>query len=492
MTNYLIRRLLLIPVTLFAIILVNFAILNLAPGDPSTRVNLAATGEATRSADAETQGADPYLQFREHYGLTLPILFNTWPSISKTELSKAVARLATGQEEMSVQDFHRLRTLWGDRSKYLIAPLVEIAHDPKTTFEEKKIIAYLLVRGAIRQGKVGPKLSETEKKNNRSIATNNAFLERVKVKANDSPQEVDDKLAKLTLWMQENASWTMPRYDFWDKAVVFFNETRFFRYLNRVIHLDFGSLRNDTNKTVISEVAKRLKYSLTLAVIPMLVTFILCQGFGMLMAVKQNQWIDIGLNIVFLILFAIPVFVVAPFLIEKVALHHTLPLTSIAIPHSGFHSQNEIYYSFTSLQRLGDITLHIFLPLIAIMYGTLAVQSRLSRTAVLEVLRQDYIRTARAKGLPTRFILFKHVGRNAAITIVTSLAASLGVILGGALIVETVFEINGFGRFFYDAIINRDYNVVLFSAFAGSLLTLVGYLIADLAYLFLDPRVSLE
>ena len=136
--------------------------------------------------------------------------------------------------------------------------------------------------------------------------------------------------------------------------------------------------------------------------------------------------------------------------------------------------------------------LHIFLPLIAIKYGTLAVQARLARTAFLEVLRQDHVRTARAKGLTTLQILTKHVGRNGSITILTSLAASLGIVLGGSLIVETLFEINGFGRFFYEAILNRDYNVVLFSAFAGSCLTLIGFLIADISYTLLDPRVSLE
>ena len=141
---------------------------------------------------------------------------------------------------------------------------------------------------------------------------------------------------------------------------------------------------------------------------------------------------------------------------------------------------------------MGDILLHIFLPLIAIKYGTLAVQARLARTAFLEVLRQDHVRTARAKGLSSLAILIKHVGRIGSIKIVTSFAASLGVVLGGSLIVETIFEINGFGKFFYEAILNRDYNVVLFSAFAGSFLTLIGFLIADISYTFLDPRVSLE
>ena len=126
------------------------------------------------------------------------------------------------------------------------------------------------------------------------------------------------------------------------------------------------------------------------------------------------------------------------------------------------------------------------------MYGSLASSARLSRTAVLETLRQDYVRTARAKGLSTPVVLMKHVGRNAAITIVTSLAGSLGIVLGGSLIVETLFEIHGFGKFFYDAVVNRDYNVIMFSAIAGSFLSLVGYLVADIAYTVLDPRVTLE
>lgn len=210
------------------------------------------------------------------------------------------------------------------------------------------------------------------------------------------------------------------------------------------------------------------------------------------MAVKHNQWFDHSLNVIFLILYAIPIFVVAPFLIEKIALHHYIPFTNIPIPISGFTSPETIYNNMTSNQRLFDIIIHIFLPIVAIIYGTLAIQSRLSRTAALEVLRQDYVRTARAKGVPTATLLIKHVGRNASITIVTSLAASLGVVLGGALIVETLFGINGFGRFFYEAILNRDYNVILFSAFAGSFLGLIGYLLADIAYTFLDPRVTLD
>ncbi len=491
MTNYLIRRLFLLPVTLFAIILVNFVILNLVPGDPVTVTDRSATGDLTRSADMPgNMEENQHLLFREHYGLTLPILFNTWWNLSEEKLRKALSQLAKEGEEMSVQNYHKLKTLWGDRARFIMPLLLLEAQTPSNPFFIRKIAANLFIRGGTQQGYVGPTLSDKQKQINREVAASNSHLNSLRASDRDSLENLEQKITQLTTWFSTQTD--TYRKTNWEKVKTFFFETRFFRYLSRVTLLDFGTLRNDSNKSVISEVAMRIKYSLTLAVIPMLITFCLCQVFGMMMAYYQNKWPDFTLNIFFLILFAIPIFVVAPFLIEKVALHHTVPFTNIPIPFSGFHSSEQTYRNLTSIKRVADVSLHLFLPLIAIMYGTVAVQARLSRTAFLEVLRQDYIRTAYAKGLPLKTILIKHVGRNGAITIVTSLAASLGIILGGSLIVETVFEINGFGRFFYQAILNRDYNVVLFSAFAGSLLTLVGYIVADVSYTLLDPRVALD
>ncbi len=493
MTAYLIRRLLLLPVTLFAIILVNFVILNLAPNDPSAQANISATGEATRSADeGGGAGENQYLLFREHYGLTLPIVMNTWSYLSYKDVKEGLIDLIESKETLSVQKYHKLRTLWGDRARFVMPHLLSQALDPTETLAFRKTAANLFIRGGHQQGAIGALLSSEERESNRKISASNTELENLKILSDDSEEVIESKILQLQKWylkMGGDSAFTKSRNA---KLIALVLETRFCRYLKRVVTLDFGTLRNDSNKKVIHEVGKRIKYSLTLAVIPLLITFALCQIFGMIMAVKQNQWIDYSLNVTFLILFAIPVFVVAPFLIEKIALNKTIPFTQIPIPFSGFHSHLEHYETLTSVQRFSDILLHILLPLTAIMYGTMAVQARLSRTAFLEVLRQDYIRTARAKGLKASTVLIKHAGRNGAITLVTSLAASLGVVLGGSLIVETIFEINGFGRFFYEAILNRDFNVVLFSAFAGSLLTLVGFLVADISYTLLDPRISLE
>lgn len=498
MLNYILRRLLLLPITLFCIVLVNFVIVSLAPGEPVTITEISAEGGATRKAEQTLAFGtdDRYLQFREFYGLTLPILFNTWPMISQKEVEQDLASLISRKKspedsvEMTVKEYDALRIGFGDQSRFVMPILLKEME--MGSAEIQQMASRFFVRGGTRQGFVGPHLTEHQKEENKKIAKDNELLRNLVFLPTDTIEERQQKLSQLKQWYEENKI----AYEFepstGQKIWIFFFETRFFRYLSRVVTLDFGTLRNDANKTVISEVTKRFKYSFTLSLVPMIITFVLCLLFGFMMAYKQNQWQDYTLNVTFLILYAIPIFVVTPFLIAKVALNNTFPFTNIPIPLSGFTSPDRIYNAQNSYERLLDVVSHVLLPMVAIIYGTLAAQSRLARTAVLEVLRQDYVRTARAKGVSSTDILFKHVARNASITIVTSIAGSLGIVLGGSLIVETLFEINGFGKFFYDAIINRDYNVIMFSALAGSFLTLAGYLVADIAYTLLDPRLTLE
>lgn len=491
---YACRRLLLLPVTLFFIVLFNFVIINLAPGDPSSYSGISPQGTASRREDRSIAfpSDERYLHFREFYGLTLPILFNTWPWLTRESTEKTLTILSTQKDFLPTKQYSEIKVKFGDQSRFLMPQLLSILEDPRTSDLMRRMAAQFFIRGGTRSAFIGPKLTPMQKEWNRKIGQDDQFLRSSLWSPLATAEEIKVHVNSMRNWYNDNQVF----YDFqptWTtKIKQFFFETRFVKYMGRVVRLDFGTLRNDSNRTVISEVTKRFKYSLTLALIPMGITLVLCQCFGFLMACNQGKWPDHSLNLFFLTLYAIPVFVVAPFLIENVALYHCFPFSHDPIPLSGFSSPDRIYENETSIQRLIDIFKHIALPLVAILYNSLASESRLSRTAILEVLRQDYVRTARAKGVSPFGVMIKHVGRNAAITIVTSVAGSLGIILGGSLIVETLFDINGFGKFFYDAILNRDYNVIMFSALAGSFLTLLGYLTADLAYMWLDPRIRLD
>lgn len=494
MIHYLLRRLALLPMTLLAIICVNFIILNLAPGDPTSVTEISPEGMATRKEEKTLAfgSDDRYLQFREHYGLTLPILINLWPFSSQQSVEKELWRLTYKKEapddpEMEPSRYNALRVRFGDKAKYIMPHLLTLLKNADLPAPERRMALRFFVRGGVRQAYLGANLSAEQRAYNQKIAADNIFLYSFL----NPKQDLTPAADAFGKWYVENRNYYRLEPSGREKFLLLF-QTRLFRYLGRVCTLDFGTLRNDDTKSVIHEVTKRFKYSLTLAVLPMIITFFLSQSLGMVMASFQNRWIDTLLNFGLLLLYATPIFVVAPFLIEKVALHHHFPFSDRAIPISGFTSPQEIYETLTSSQRFWDIVQHLCLPLLAVMYGTMAASARLSRTAVLEVYRHDYVRTARAKGLSWIAVMVKHVGRNAAITIVTSLAASLGVILSGSLIVETLFQIQGFGKFFYDAVINRDYNVIMFSSLAGAFLTLMGYLARDLAYTALDPRVSLE
>ncbi|CRX38895.1 ABC transporter permease [Estrella lausannensis] len=498
MWSYLVRRALLIPVTLFFIVLINFVIINLAPGDPSTQVEISNQGASKKAGGSLAFGTDDrYLQFREFFGLTLPILFNTWSYADKQSIVNILESINDylkpgANKGLTSKQFHDTRIKMGDMSRFVMPKLLLIMEDPQYEKSMRLIAAQFFIRGGTKMAILGPNLTPEEKSFNQKLTEDYNFFQKELPLATDTDPQIDEKIGKLRQWYEMNKDFYHFEPSEPEKIKLLFFDTRFFRYMSRVATLNFGSVRNDPNKSVVGEVVKRFKYSLTLAITPMVITFFAALLLGIAMAIWQNTLLDHILNLFALVLYAIPVFVVAPFLIENVALDGHFPFTNTPIPLSGFTSPDAVYDNLTSLGRLQDTVQHLVLPLIAILYGGIAAQSRLARTAVLEVMRQDYIRTAKAKGVPPWTIIWKHIGRNASITIVTSIAGSLGIILGGSLIVETLFEIDGFGKFFYDAILNRDYNTIMFSTLAGSFLTLLGYLAADISYTLLDPRVTLD
>ena len=386
MLNYLIRRLILLPITLFFIILVNFVIINLAPGDPVTVTELSPEGAAVRRQDQSVAfgSDDRYLQFREFYGLTLPILFNTWPWITsdevKTRLRQLVHRKESpdAAEEMNFKEYDQIRIQFGDQARFIMPQLLRIINDPNEPKDIRGMASRFFARGGTRQGIVGPNLDEEQKQYNSQTAKDNLLLKGLVILPADDESAVKKKIDAMNAWYKKNDANGRFSPDFSQKIRIFFFETRFFRYISRVATLDFGTLRNDANKTVISEVTKRFKYSLTLAILPMFITFVFAKFSASRWPIESKQMARFFPERGFSDPLRDTGFCRRSFLIENVALNNTFPFTDVPIPISGFTSPDRIYDQLTSFQRLADILRHICLPLVAVMYGSLAAESRLS------------------------------------------------------------------------------------------------------------------
>jgi peptide/nickel transport system permease protein len=142
--------------------------------------------------------------------------------------------------------------------------------------------------------------------------------------------------------------------------------------------------------------------------------------------------------------------------------------------------------------RLLDRAWHLVLPVITLTYAELAYVSRYMRTGLLDVIRQDYIRTARAKGLPEHVVILKHAVRNGLIPVLTLLGSHVPLMFVGSVIVEQIFSIDGLGRLAFDAVLQRDYPVIMANLVISGVLTLLGYLLSDVLYVLVDPRIELQ
>ena len=252
------------------------------------------------------------------------------------------------------------------------------------------------------------------------------------------------------------------------------------QWLSRTVRLDFGRSFLD-ERPVTDKIAERIPITLTISVASLLLVLAIAIPLGVMAAVRPGGWFDRVTTVFVFIGYATPSFWLALFCISLFG------VTLRWLPISGVHSLD--YESFNSMHRWLDTAWHLILPVGIAAFGGLAGMSRYMRSSMVEVLRQDYIRTARAKGLPERRVLFHHALRNGLLPVITILGLSVPDLIGGAVIAETIFSIPGMGRLFYEAVMARDYPVIMALVTIGGVLTMVGNFLADLAYASADPRI---
>jgi peptide/nickel transport system permease protein len=248
---------------------------------------------------------------------------------------------------------------------------------------------------------------------------------------------------------------------------------QFFRWLAAVLHGDLG-ISIFSNEPVLKLISQRVEPTLSLALTTLVVAVTLAVSFGVLAAWKVGSWIDRTLMVVSVIGFSVPVFVVGYMLI------YVFSINLRWLPVQGYSPIDQGLWPW--FERL-------ILPSIALGLAYVALIARITRTAMLDVLAEDYIRTAKAKGVATQSMLLKHALKNAGVPIITVIGIGVALLIGGVVITETVFNIPGVGRLVVDAISKRDYPIIQGVILIFSGVYVLVNLLVDMSYTLLDPRI---
>jgi peptide/nickel transport system permease protein len=257
--------------------------------------------------------------------------------------------------------------------------------------------------------------------------------------------------------------------------------TQYFDWLKRIVTLDFGVSFTANHEPVITEIRRTIGITILINSFALIFIFLFSIPLGVLSAIKHDSLFDKITTVLVFIGFAAPSFWVALLLIIFFGIDlHILPIGGIT----------SMGYNFLSpLEKITDIAKHLIMPVFVAGFGGIAGLSRYLKGNMLEVYRQDYIITARAKGLKERTVVYKHAMKNALIPFITILGLSIPGLIGGSVIIETIFDINGMGRLFYQSVLARDYPTIMGILVIGAALTLIGNLLADIAYALVDPRL---
>ena len=257
-------------------------------------------------------------------------------------------------------------------------------------------------------------------------------------------------------------------------------------YVKWVAEMARGDLgRSFARKRPVSEViGERLGPTLMLSTTSLLLAYLISIPLGLLSVARAGKWDERATGISLYVLYSFPSFVAALMLQLVVAVKFGwLPL---------YGMKSDEYDTFSTSGKVWDIVQHSVLPIIVFTYGSLAYYTRFIHANMQEVIRQDYIRTAQAKGLGPFAVIVKHAFRNTLIPFVTKIGLSLPALLSGSVIIERIFNWPGLGQLYFSAILERDYPVIMALTLLFSVLTLAGQLLADLLYALVDPRVRIE
>ena len=490
MFKYTLKRILTFIPMLIAISLLSFVISINAPGDPVERLSKAAGSEG--SAEQQSGASKKIKQeLRRKLGLDLPIFYL---SITDLASSDTLYKVQDKYHKANLEALTHQSGNWEAVSDYYASLLIlQKAHqtvDAKAIVANDSSLSLNSVNEAANQfGFEIGSLLETSDKNMvalkfekmKSLLAENTFLSTLEYPLKDVAKTRENVLTNATKWKTyiPAINWYggKNQYHLW---LVGNGKDR-----KGILRGDFGISYIDS-QPIQDKIWQKVGISFSLSLISIFLAYLISIPIGIYSAYKKDSVADKGMSLVLFVLYSMPSFFVATLLLLQFANPDNLSW----FPVSGIQDPTIFDPNWSLWMKLKHRMPFLILPIITYTYGSFAFLSRIMRVGMIDVVSQDYIRTARAKGLGEGKVILKHALRNSLLPVITVFASIFPMAIGGSIIIEVIFSIPGMGVEVYNAILNYDYPMIITVFTLSGFLTMVGYLVSDLLYAVVDPRIS--
>ena len=482
--GYILKRVLIFIPTLFIISLLTFILIAAAPGDPADTMLNRSSGEGQATDRLATEQS--YIQLRHKLGLDMPIFYF---SVTNTAECDTLIRIAAKNDRETLDRmifdygnwaqienyYHQLKGLQqavitAKRDSTNADALIGIRNTVENFFiHHEDVVLTSLFTELKKEIAAAPSLAEIKTKEEATETAYNKVKAEQTVWKNYIPRiQWSGTENQYHRWLFGNAKWFGKETDP--------TTTRGF------IRGDYG-ISFFTKRPVKNVIWDGLWITMLISFFVIVIQYVISIPLGISLAKRKGSTYDSSVTVVLFLTYSLPVFWIGTMAIFFLCSPDYLNI----FPPFGL---GDATWSDGFFYKFGDLAYHLVLPLIIASYASFAYLSRQMRGSMLTVLGADYIRTARAKGLPENKIIWKHAFRNSLLPIITIFASFFPELIGGSIILEFLFTIPGLGQITYAAVIQKDYPMILTNTMFAAMLTLVGYLISDILYAVVDPRIS--
>ncbi|OFY87427.1 MAG: hypothetical protein A3F72_04310 [Bacteroidetes bacterium RIFCSPLOWO2_12_FULL_35_15] len=488
MLKYIFKRVLIFIPTLIVITLVGFIISVNAPGNPVER--MISTTESTGEIGSQTSNQKEQKKFwTEKLGLDLPIFYFSLTSFSRPDsLYKIIDRNEKEALDRLISKFGnwpQIQKYSTDLNHYYFSMIQFSVDSNAVTLYDKDDVTETLnqLKFEILSLRSSYELSAIEAKfsNINLLLSKYPFLKKFKNPFNAIESDFSEIKKKATPWK-----------NYVPKIAFYGSENQYHHWLfgdggkfsNGLIRGDFGTSyrRKEAISNIISE---KIGWSLFFALLSVFLAYIVSIPVGIKAAANRGSGFDKSSSVILFLVYSIPSFWLATLLLMTFAntdVLHWFPESGVK-PAIGYPDGAGFF------EKIKISLPYIILPAICYTYSSFAFLSRTMRVSMIEIVNQDYIRTARAKGLSEKQVIWKHALRNSLLPVITVFATVFPAAIGGSVILETIFTIPGMGLETVEAIQNNDYPMIIAVLTISGLLTLIGYLVSDILYAIVDPRI---